>query len=141
MNNLSNREPKYKIITCNKEDLLDSMWLFNNIPWSNHDDVVAKITFDEPITIFISDRESAEIKSGEFNNVIIGAFHGYGGNNYTFQFKFDNNVVFSILNERHFAYSKEDLKERLIEETNLRLKGLEYQLNIQKENIEYNKSL
>jgi hypothetical protein len=133
-----------------KENLLDASWLFGAVPWANHDNKIACFKFVDlekdnfpPISIEMFaielngyDTQKPKLKKFSFDSIIISAFHGFGGNNYGFNFMLNGESVHNTDDERSFAYSEEDVKKRYIEKLELRLKGLEYQINYEKLAIE-----
>jgi hypothetical protein len=134
--------PKPEIIEsiCEKENLLDSSWLFNTTPWSNFDNKCVRYSFEQPIDLFVIvmngyDTQTAELKKISFDNVIVTAFHGTV-NNYTFDFRLGEDKMHMTWDERSFAYSAEDVKKRYIEKLEANIKGLEYQINYKKVSIE-----
>jgi len=125
-------------IKCTKENLMDGVWLFNNIPWINHSNEFAKIKFDEVTTLHMVDmNDDIELKTVDFNNILASAMHGFFGNSYSFDFMLDDKVVYHINDTNTFAFSKDDVKRNVIENQELKIKGLTYQLN--KENEILNK--
>ena len=133
-------------IKCSKENLVDSTWLFNNIPWSNHDGKNAKLILDEPTELFLIDiyeydTSTSEIKNVTFDNVMVLAMHGFGGTSYLFDFRLgDDKVVYSGSMER-YGFSKEEVKSRFLKYLKNKVKGLKYQLKRGKKNIESIKNL
>jgi hypothetical protein len=128
-------------ITCDRENLLDYTWLFNNIPWMNHDGKNAKVTFAEPIEMHCIvldgyDTKSGEMKSFEFDNAIISAMHGYGGNSFTFQFRLGEKDVHTTYDYKSFAYTKNDVKKVFIDKINSKIKGLRNQIKYSEDAIE-----
>lgn len=123
-----------------KENLLDYMWLFNHIPWCNHDNQNAKISFDEPIEMIAIemngyDTHTSKIKRFHFDSVIITSFHATT-NHYTFEFKLNDKRVHITDDERSFGYSIEETKKRFIEKLESKIKGLKYQMKNTEEAIE-----
>ena len=57
-------------ITCDKENLLDYMWLFNNIPWMNHDGKNAKVNFKTNIWEFPEFNYAEIVLLDNLSNVI-----------------------------------------------------------------------
>lgn len=133
-----------------KEKFLDANWLFGAIPWVNHDNKIACFKFVDlekdnvpPISIEMFaielngyDTQTAKLKKFSFDSINIIAFHGFGGNNYGFNFKLNGETVHSADDERSFGYSEEEVKKRYIEKLELALKGLEYQINYNQMAIE-----
>jgi len=135
-------ELEIKNIECDKkENLIDYMWLFNNIPWSNHDGAIGKIEFTKPTFIYYLymngyDNTTSEIKQIEINNVIITAFHGFGGNSFEFNFKMGDDSICLCDSLTHFDFNKEDLKKKLIAKSERKIINLEKQTNNERINIE-----
>jgi hypothetical protein len=77
-------------IDCTVENLVDSIWLFNNIPWMNHENKSAYLKLDKVSTIYYYEDG---IKSVTFNEVGASAIHGFGGNSYAFSFNLDGKEV------------------------------------------------
>ena len=134
--------PKPEIIesTCEKENLLDSSWLFNTTPWCNFDNKCIRYSFDQPIELFAiaingSDTQTATLKKISFDNVIVTAFHATV-NNYSFEFRLGEKQMFMTWDETSFEYSVENVKKRYIEKLENNIKGLEYQINYRKVAIE-----
>lgn len=134
--------PKIETIEleCEKENLLDYMWLFNNIPWENHDNKNAKIIFKEPIEMIAIemngyDTHTSKIKRFYFDSVIINAFHGTA-NHYTFQFYLKTERVHITGDERSFGYSLDETKKRFIEKLESKIRGLKYQMKYAEDAIE-----
>jgi hypothetical protein len=128
-------------IECEKENLLDYMWLFSNIPWTNHDSKVGKVSFDEPTEVHLIvmdgyDTSTTEIQRIEFDNVIIDSIHGFAGNSFTFEFKLGDERVGVAREYNRFGFTKEEAKERFIKSLEQKLKGLTNQINRTKDNIE-----
>jgi hypothetical protein len=125
-----------------KKNLLDSMWLFGNIPWSNHDNKMGKVIFGETIELFYIDMDgfdnkTAYIDSFEFNNIEILCVHGFGGNSYSFYFKLGDESIKVINDEEYFAFSKKEVKKRYINKLKRKIKGLNYQINYAKDAIKF----
>jgi len=102
-----------------KENLLDHMWLFNNIPWSNHGGKIAKISFNEPIDLYsiVVDEyltQSAKITKYIFDNVSISALHGFAGNSYNFTFRLGEQNVLHLWDRKTFDYDIDNLKKNYI---------------------------
>ena len=119
---------------CEKESLLDHNWLFNNIPWSNHDNADAKVSFDSSIEAYAIelngyDTKTAKIKKFNFDNVIISAMHGFAGNSYTFSFHLGNDKTHNSFETSQFGFSVDELKNRYIDSLNSKIKGLKNQIN------------
>lgn len=127
--------------TCEKDNLLDSMWLFSNVPWSNHDNKNVNFSIAEPSELYyISlngyDTKSAEIKKVTFDNVLITALHGFAGNSYTFIFKLGETVVLNIAENLPFGYDYQYVKNKFIEKLESKIKSLNYQIAYANEAIE-----
>ncbi len=121
-------------IFCDKESLLDSLWLFNNIPWANHDNKNAKIIFNSQIEVYSImlngyDTQTANLKKFVFDNVMISAMHGFAGNSYTFCFKLGDELIHYANDISSFAYSIDDVKNRYITKLSNEIEGLRYQIN------------
>lgn len=134
--------PKPEIIdlTCEKENLLDSSWLFNTTPWCNFDNKCVRYSFEQPIELFVIalngyDIQTATLKKIFFDNVIVTAFHGTV-NSYTFDFRLGETKTFMTSDLTNFAYSEDDVKKRYIENLEVNIKGLEWQINYKKAAIE-----
>ena len=126
-------------LTCEKEQLLDHNWLFGNIPWSNHDSKLAKISFNEEIEIFNIKLDGANLphlKSVKFDNVIITAFHGFAGNSYSFDFKIGEENVLYLSETNQFGFDAEDVRKRYLERLESKIKGLKWQIGNLEEDIE-----
>lgn len=97
-------------IPCTKEQLFDESWLFNNIPWINHDNEQAKLIFSETLMFYCIDKGNS-IKDVMFDNILVSAFHGFSGNSYDFNFFHGDEQVYycSDISGCHF-----DVKELLI---------------------------
>lgn len=126
-------------VVCEKDNLTDYTWLFNNIPWMNHDNKRAIVKFDKTIKMYyiqmdVRDAESTEIKSCEFDNVIISAFHSFAGNSFTFEFRLGDKRVHSTHDYESFDYMKKTLKKRYIESIQYKIKGF-------KNRIEHNENV
>jgi len=128
-------------VKCTKENLLDGIWLFENIPWTNHSNKTAKINFNEIITLYWMDNYNIEFKSDDFNNVLVSAIHGFFGNSYAFTFMLDDKNVCVINGDKAFAFSKDDLKKRAIENGKSEIKAKKFQLNTAKEKLNKIKDL
>ena len=133
-------------IICDKENLMDYTWLFNNIPWMNHNNKNAKVTFDEPIELHCIlldgyDTKSAEIRSFEFDNVTISAMHGFAGNSFTFVFNLGEEAVHSTFDYDSFAYTKGVVKERYLDKIGKKIKGLQNQIKYSEDAIKIIKEL
>jgi hypothetical protein len=120
-------------LICEKESLLDYMWLFNHIPWSNFDDKNATILFNKPIKAYAIDVNGADtniigIKKFYFDNVIITAFHG-AVNHFSFIFTLSGEETYKTNDYTTFAYNINELKQRSIQKLNSRIKGLKWQIN------------
>ena len=132
-------------VKCDKEQLLDYMWLFNNIPWSNHDGKDAKIEFDETIKAYCImlngyDTKTAEMKEVEFDNLRVTAFHGIG-NSFVFVFKLGDKEVHSTMDYQSFTFDKEETKKRYIDKLEGNIKGLKNQIAYKEDAIKLIKEL
>ena len=126
---------------CEKENLLDSTWLFNTTPWCNFDNKCIGYSFEQPIELFVIalngfDTQTATLKKISFDNVIVTAFHGNPSNNYTFEFRLGEKQTHVTWDLTSFAYSEDDAKKRYIEKLEANIKGLEWQINYKKVAIE-----
>lgn len=116
---------------------MDSLWLFNNTPWSNHDGMNSKLVFESPIEAYAikmkydGDINSLELINFTFDNIIVTAFHGFGGNSYSFVFKLGDRVKHNTDSLSKIGYSANEVKEKFIENRNDRIKGLNHQIEIQ----------
>lgn len=127
-------------IKSKKENLLNYNWLFNHIPWSNHDNQNAKVSFDEPIEVVAIemngyDTHTSKIKRFYFDSVIITAFHSTV-NHYTFEFYLNDEKTHITYDERSFGYSIEETKKRFIEKLESEIKGLKYRMKYAEDAIE-----
>ena len=50
-----------------KENLLDERWLFNNIPWSNHDGKYARVILDKPTDLYYIQLNGFDVYYGALN--------------------------------------------------------------------------
>lgn len=128
-------------LICEKESLLDGDWLFNNIPWSNHDNSIAKISFDSPIEVYAIkldgyDSQKTELKKFYFDNVVILAVHGFGGNNYSFTFQLGDDKTHVSFDETNLGFSVDEVKNRYIDKLNRKIKGLQWQIGYAETSIE-----
>lgn len=140
--------PELEVVEINteKENLLDYMWLFNNIPWSNHTGKIGKVILSEPAELYIIkmdgyDTKSSFVSSFKFDNVEIIAMHGFGGNSFNFDFRLGDEKVEQLSDYERMAFSKEDLKEKFIAQLNRKIKGLKWQINYAKIAIDNVKKL
>lgn len=98
-------------ISCTVENIVDSRWLFNNIPWMNHSNKSAHLTLDKTSTIFYYD---GEVKSITFNEVGASAVHGFGGNSYAFSFLLDGKEVHSYADKpKHMSLAEDEVKQKV----------------------------
>ncbi|MHA2039989.1 MAG: hypothetical protein ACW98X_26555 [Promethearchaeota archaeon] len=140
-------EPEKEIVYCDdKNNILDYMWLFNNIPWMNHDNKIGKIVFDEPIEVYIIKMDgfatdTSEVRKIECNETEISSMHGFAGNSYGFVFLMNGEKVEYADDYRKIGFSKDEVKDRFVESLEQKVKGLTNQINRTKENIEYIKGL
>ena len=119
-------------LICEKESLLDYMWLFNNIPWSNFDGKNATISFNSPIEAYAIDIDGADtnimgLKKFYFDNVIITAFHATV-NHFSFIFSLSGEKTYTTMDYTAFGYSIDEIKNRSIQKLNGRIKGLKWQI-------------
>jgi hypothetical protein len=120
-------------LICEKESLLDYMWLFNHIPWCNFDGKNASVSFNKPIEAYTIDVNGADtniigIKKFYFDNVIITAFHGVV-NHFSFIFTLSGEETYTTNDYTTFGYNIDELKQRSIQKLSSRIKGLKYQIN------------
>lgn len=126
-------------IPCVIDNLLDESWLFNNVPWENFQNKVAKFILSKPEKIFAFDGET--INTIEFDNMIASAIHGFAGNSYFFSFYIGEENIFSTTDERNFSTDKGHLKHKLTILQQKKLKWLETQAETVKKEIEKIKNL
>jgi hypothetical protein len=129
-----NQEEGVIEIVCDKNDLINSEWLFNNIPWVNHSNKIASVKFEEPIELFYvnlngHDTQSAKVEKINFDNVLITAMHGFAGNSYSFNFKLGDETILYLDDYRKFDYEIEKLKEKYIGLLESKIKGLKWQMS------------
>jgi len=139
-------KPEIEVIHTNKDNLIDYMWLFNHIPWSNHENKIGKVILEEPtkaygIIMDGFDTSTTEITEFEFDNVIITAVHGSGGNSFGFEFKLSDETVFTLNDYHRFHFTKEDVKKRFTERLEQKIKGLNWQISTTESAIDRIKSL
>jgi len=121
-------------LTCEKESLLDHNWLFNNIPWSNHDNQNAKVLFDTPIeayAIYLDGcaSDSAKLKKFTFDSVLISAFHGFAGNIYSFSFNLGKDITHANFETYELGFSVDEVKTKFSNKVSTEIKGLKNQIN------------
>jgi hypothetical protein len=129
---MENKMERIELI-CEKESLLDYMWLFNNIPWSNFDSKNATISYNTPIEAYAIDVDGADtniigVKKFYFDNVIITAFHATV-NHFSFIFSLSGEKTYTTNDYTTFGYSIDEIKNHSIEKLNSRIKGLKWQIN------------
>jgi len=81
------------------------------------------------------DGKSSEVVKFEFDNVMVLAMHGFGGNSYSFEYKLGDETVGTGYEVNKMAFSKEDLKVRFIKQLNQAIKGLNYQIKMNEDVI------
>lgn len=134
------------LVHCDdKNNLLDYMWLFNHIPWCNHDNKIGNVVFDEPTEVFYIkmngfDTKTSEIKKVECDELEIMSVHGTI-NHFTFIFYMNGERLDSVHDYVKIGFSKEDVKDRFVESLERKIKGLNNQINNTKDNIEFIKKL
>jgi len=134
------------LIHCDdKNNLLDYMWLFNHIPWCNHDNKIGKVVFDEPIEVFYIKMngfatDTAEIKMVECDEIEITSVHATV-NHFTFTFCLNDEKLDVVYDYENLGFSKEEVKDRSVEKLERKVKGLTNQINNTKGNIEFIKKL
>jgi hypothetical protein len=129
-----------------KENLIDYMWLFNNIPWTNHSGSIGKVTLLEPTEAHIIemdgyDTSTTEINKIVFDNVIITACHGFAGNSFGFDFRLGEDKVGFTYEYNRFAFTREDAKNILIKTLEQKIKGLNRQIETTNSAIDTIKTL
>jgi len=107
-------------IKCELDDLLDVEYLMNNVPWDNYNRGEQTVFhIPEPTTLYYTNSFHDEIKEVEFDSVYVTAFHGYGGNQYSFVFMLrDEEVAFMGGDYGTFGFDKEKVKETIIKHVN-----------------------
>ena len=101
-------------IQCTVENIVDKSWLFNNIPWMNHDNKTAHLILDKVSTIY--HYVDGEIKSITFDKVGVSATHGFAGNSYAFSFLLGNDEVHAYSPEpKHMSLAKDEVIQKAID--------------------------
>jgi hypothetical protein len=95
-------------IECTVENIVDRDWLFNHIPWLNHDNKTAHLTLDKVSTIYYYDSVGQKVKTITFDNVGVSAGHGFAGNSYSFSFQLGDKDKFGYAPEPDFMSLAED---------------------------------
>lgn len=120
-------------LTTEKENLNDHMWLFNNIPWGNHDNKCAIVRFDKPIKTYLIEMDgfddlTIEITTFKFDNVKILAMHGFAGNVYSFDFRLGEEKMNYTHDISMFDFSKKGLKKRFLKVQKRKISGFKNQI-------------
>lgn len=123
-----------------KENLLDERWLFNNIPWSNHDGKYARVILDKPTDLYYIqlngfDTQSAEIKKCIFDSVDIIATHATV-NHYEFTFKLNGVVVLIIDDNLSFGYNPNDVRQSYISILERKITGYNWHIEYSRKAIQ-----
>lgn len=107
-------------IKCEPNDLLDGIYLMNNVPWENFmrgDRHVFHIP--EPTTLYYTNSYHDKITETTFDSVYISAFHSFAGNDYSFVFMLrDEEVAFMSGSDGVFGYDKDKVKESIFNHLN-----------------------
>jgi len=130
---------KLEEIECSKENLMDKLWLIENIPWINHSKKMAKLIPNKPISLYVIKNYGSnimKIKTIHFNNIIISISHGFFENFYSFKFRLNDETVYQSNDHSELSFSKDDAKKIIIEKKEMKIKQLKHQLNLEIESLE-----
>lgn len=107
--------------------LMDQMYIFNTVGWSNHGDPSTTFYNNKINDWFFYDREIDKIIPFSFDEVTYVGFHGFAGTDYTKDFRLKTKRV--MVGYNNFAPTIQQLKEIEIKHVNREIQRIERLVN------------